>query len=316
MPYFPPVLLASGARAGATEGAQTFEDGVITGKIAAISDSTNAGGFYRANGTTQDFIHDSVNGRIGIGSSAPIARFDMQLSPVAPGNLAMSTYTYLGTVYASGALIIGYNAKASESATTNVMVANTNGVVGYQYMIMDYAGGIRFHTLLGSVTANDIADSERLRIETSGYVGIGTTTPTALLHLAAGTTARAQMRFADGVDPTSVNDGDVRRVGTALKITFGANQYTLNKQAAYTQTYSTADRTLGAYTSDPESSAYSAGITADAGSESVIFSAAVASEANLNTLRAAYENLRAFTEDLAGVVNSLVDDMQALGLAG
>lgn len=77
--------------------------------------------------------------------------------------------------------------------------------------------------------------------------------------------------------------------------------------AAYTQTYSTADRTFSSYTADNESSAYTGIDNAQAGT-------VYAQLTDLNALRTAYENLRAFAEDMAGVVNSVVDDLQSLGL--
>lgn len=73
---------------------------------------------------------------------------------------------------------------------------------------------------------------------------------------------------------------------------------------AFTQTYSTADGTLGAYTSNPQSTAY----TGAADGEAKL--------ADLNLLRLSYENLRAFTEDLAAFVNSLVDELQAQKVIG
>ena len=57
-------------------------------------------------------------------------------------------------------------------------------------------------------------------INTKLYVG-GTTTPTALLHLAAGTTAAAQIRMTNGVAPTSPNDGDIWYDGTDLNMFIG-----------------------------------------------------------------------------------------------
>lgn len=81
----------------------------------------------------------------------------------------------------------------------------------------------------------------------------------------------------------------------------------VSRPAAYTQTYFTADHTLSAYTSDPESSVYTGQDNAQAGT-------VYAKVADLNALRTAYENLRAFTEDLAQMVNAAVDDLQALGL--
>lgn len=79
------------------------------------------------------------------------------------------------------------------------------------------------------------------------------------------------------------------------------------RPSAYTQTYSTADKTLGAYTADDESAAYTGIDNAQAGT-------VYAQVADVNALRVAYENLRAFVEDLAAFSNSQVDDLQSLGL--
>ncbi len=81
----------------------------------------------------------------------------------------------------------------------------------------------------------------------------------------------------------------------------------LGPQGALTQTYSTADATLSAYTSDPESSAYTGIDNLQAGTP-------YATATDVNALRVAYENLRAFTEYLAAFTNSLVDKLQVTGL--
>jgi hypothetical protein len=78
----------------------------------------------------------------------------------------------------------------------------------------------------------------------------------------------------------------------------------LYKLGTVVQTYSTADATLGAYTPDDESAAY----TGAADSEAKL--------ADLNALRVAVENLRAFSEDQAKLINYLVDSMQAAGWLG
>lgn len=79
------------------------------------------------------------------------------------------------------------------------------------------------------------------------------------------------------------------------------------RPAAYVQTYATADRTLGAYTADVESAAYTGIDNLQAGD-------VYAQITGLNNLRVAYENLRLFVEDLAQHHNSVVDDLQANGL--
>ena len=73
----------------------------------------------------------------------------------------------------------------------------------------------------------------------------------------------------------------------------------------YTQIYSTAERTLSAYTPNLQNAAYT-GTPVDA--------ASTAKLGDLNSLRSAYENLRLFTEDLAQQHNSLIADLKAAGI--
>lgn len=117
-------------------------------------------------------------------------------------------------------------------------------------------------------------------------------------------TISGNMTFADAIN-IILNATTGTKIGTATTQKLGFwNATPVVRPSAYTQTYSTADKTLSAYTPDAESGAY----TGAADSEAKLV--------DLNALRVAYENLRAFTEDLAGVVNSLVDDLQAVGIVG
>ncbi len=80
-------------------------------------------------------------------------------------------------------------------------------------------------------------------------------------------------------------------------------------QGALIQTYAVADATLSAYTSDPESGAYT-------GIDNLQAGTVYATVADLNQLRVAYETLRVFSEDLAAFTNSLVDKLQSAGIIG
>lgn len=90
--------------------------------------------------------------------------------------------------------------------------------------------------------------------------------------------------------------------------TSGDKIINLDQAAAYTQTYSTASRTVNAYTSNAQSGAYTGIDNAQLGS-------VYAALADLNALRVAYETLRASHDNLIQVVNSLIDDAQARGFA-
>lgn len=55
----------------------------------------------------------------------------------------------------------------------------------------------------------------------TGTIGIGVAAPTATLHLAAGTTAKASLRIDAGSAPTAPNDGDIWYDGTNLFMRIG-----------------------------------------------------------------------------------------------
>lgn len=146
----------------------------------------------------------------------------------------------------------------------------------------------------------------------AGLTGFGVTVPTAMVHAAASTTARASICIPHGSAPTSPVDGDewtttanafIRINGTTRTIASGVTG------SAFTQTYSTADRTISAYTADNESGAYTGIDNAQVGT-------VYAQLTDINALRTAYENLRAFTEDIAQALNALIDDAQAFSISG
>jgi hypothetical protein len=114
----------------------------------------------------------------------------------------------------------------------------------------------------------------------------------------------AGIAMADGQNIV-LGTGTGTKIGTSISQKLGLwNAAPIARPTGFTQTYATADKTLSAYTANVQSSAY----TGAADGEAKL--------ADLNSLRGAYENLRAFAEDLAQLVNALIDDDQALGLRG
>lgn len=59
--------------------------------------------------------------------------------------------------------------------------------------------------------------------------GFGTGTPTAVVDIAASSTARASLRIQSGTAPTTPNNGDIWFDGTDLKLRSGGVTYTLTK---------------------------------------------------------------------------------------
>ena len=77
----------------------------------------------------------------------------------------------------------------------------------------------------------------------------------------------------------------------------------------YTQTYTSANRVLDAYTADSQGSAYTGLATGQGGTP-------YAKLTDLNALRVAYENLAAMCLDLLRFANVIVDDLQEMGILG
>jgi hypothetical protein len=348
------------------------------------------------------------SGNVGINTTAPLAPVHIfhqgeasamlieQLSDSATSgeiNMRKSRGSFgAQTAVANGDRTFRFLSRAYDGAAYRSLASvniEVDGTVGSSIM----PGRITFLTS----PAGSATPAERVRIDAQGFLGVGVTTLTALLHLAAGTTARASQRFVVGVAPTTPNDGDIfyeadsltffaesattnaivdtfrmRRsssgtpaagfglgVSARLKssttanqdagrltwswtdathatraaggqltafyttterpaITWGANStvallgfYNITtpvaQPAAYTQTYATATRTFSAYTLNDQSAAYT-------GQDNIQVGSVYAKVADLNTLRTAYETLRAHAENIGKLVNSLIDDGQAVGL--
>ena len=81
------------------------------------------------------------------------------------------------------------------------------------------SGGIDFAAThetgrIGFWTVSSLA----MVIAATGYVGVQEISPTAVLHIAASTATRAQMRLAAGTVPTAPNDGDIARGSTGFTL--------------------------------------------------------------------------------------------------
>ncbi len=83
-------------------------------------------------------------------------------------------------------------------------------------------------------------------------------------------------------------------------------QPAIGQGGPFVQSYATADQTLGPYTPDDESAAYSGIISGLGGTP-------YASLTDLNALRTAYTNLEASHQDLMAFVNSLINFLQLRG---
>ena len=106
-------------------------------------------------------------GNVGIGTSSPRTRLDLGANGVSA--MRWGSWSELGEESSHNTLVIGNNVYV-DGNTTKVRATSSDG---YRAIKMKFSDGIAFHTASGSVTADATVDNERLRIDASGNVGIG-----------------------------------------------------------------------------------------------------------------------------------------------
>jgi hypothetical protein len=177
------------------------------------------------------------------------------------GGFATNSITgYLGTFYT------GYTVNATGSGATGYFVTtrNTNSMIsstGAYYNSTNFtatetssagywqdAGAHRFFTNTGLTVGNTFGATEQFRIDSTGYVGVGVTSPSALLSIAGSTTARASINIATGTAPTSANSGDIWHDATQ-KTTY-INNAGVNQSHSGTLFTQTADATCANTTTE------------------------------------------------------------------
>ena len=131
------------------------------------------------------------------------------------------------TKYWGGALF-GTNAGVHSTVGTDSSLANsysgyfTNtssaGAVAYGLYVNSNSGATDAAPLV--VAANS---TEVFRVSVSGNVGVGTTTPTARMHLAAGSISKAPLKLTSGTLLSSPQAGSIEYDGYNLYLTDGAN---------------------------------------------------------------------------------------------
>jgi hypothetical protein len=134
---------------------------------------------------TSTLFVDSSTNRVGIGTTSPDELLDLGTS--LPQNLRAGLRTYLGVGRSDGGSILGHSVKADTDAVSGsspMIVTETNSGGGAPSAIRMQSGNIQFHTA-GSGTLGATFDSERMRIDSSGNVGIGTSSPSGKLHISS-----------------------------------------------------------------------------------------------------------------------------------
>ena len=149
---------------------------------------------------------DSTNNFVGIGTASPSVALDVVGAITASGNItgtlataaqpnitSVGTLTSLNVDASAGTGVIGITldngtvstSKDSSSFRSQLTMSNTTGQVAK----FDTASDDLFLRFADDLAFQSIAGSEYMRIDSSGQVGIGTTSPQSLFHIVGSSTS-------------------------------------------------------------------------------------------------------------------------------
>ena len=190
---------------------------IITGSLNVIGNATITGSF-NASGS----LYVSAS-RVYVGTTATT-----QYTPTGSGMTIVGPYI---STQNNGTLEIFSNNTGADNGGSIVLGGMQQGPIMYAlakivsgFIGGSYGGYLSFWTELVSSGV-----TEKMRINKDGLVGIGTTTPTAVLHLKAGTATAntAPFKFTSGTNLTTPEAGAVEFDGTNLFFTTGSTRSTI-----------------------------------------------------------------------------------------
>ena len=141
---------------------------------------------------------------MGLSTNSPRTRLDLGANGVS--HLRWGAWSELGEESSHNSLVLGNNVYVDGN---NTKVRSTSND-GYRAIRMKYDEGITFHTTDASVNADDALDNERMRITTSGQMGLGTNNPVQQsgkglhIHNSGGQT---RIKLTNNVTGATANDG-------------------------------------------------------------------------------------------------------------
>lgn len=321
----------------------TFTDTTSSGTVAQVYCDLVAGPTFAASNTTVYTVASTLR------VTAPIAGTNVtitnQLALDVSGSVRITGFSSFGSTAAPPAVIYVSGNQSSAAWSTNglcvrIAAATYTDTSSSGTVANNAVHGIATPTLAASTTTTYTAAATLFIAAapaagtnvtiTSGYalwVNAGTSRfvgdVQAVANLLVGSSATAGTSAAGviaihsgtlpGSSPTDtaqIYAEDQTAGNTVIKIRNESGVVLqLYRPNSYTQTFSTASRTMNSYTADNESVAYTGIDNAQVGS-------VYAQLADLNALRVAVENLRATVENRQEVLNAVIDDHQSIGFFG
>lgn len=153
-----------------------------------------------------------------------------------------------------------------------------------------------------------------LAVASTGSSAVSSVTDVRIVCGTVGSDSRPFLTAAGGI----MNDGASFASGTSSGLKIGTsaaqrlgfwNATPIPRPGPYTQSYTTSSRNLAAYSTATSATSFT-GLSS--GQSGVPY----AQVADLNSLRIAHENLRAFAENSTQLLNAVINDLKAMGLLG
>jgi hypothetical protein len=163
--------------------------------------------FYEDTGTTAKLTWSAADESLQIGTVLPqtvsglVSRENGPAVEWGHGNRTSGYYGTLGTQYTNGQPYLSFSCDADSSGNT--------------FTTRGFKGNVLLGTSTGDLTFNQLTNAdasgqnltERMRIDSSGLVGIGTSSPQNLLHVNKSDSLASAMQFTNSTTGATSSDG-------------------------------------------------------------------------------------------------------------